>query len=239
MSFYIPLDYSGWCVSVFPSRLSFLVWGFSLFWCLLFLHSPYVVLFDVPDTSLCLPGSSFCSFFHCTIFLGVPIATFFVYRRQFGSLCLCFGLLSVDRSTRSCPVLLLLLAQCTTCPVSFCVSGLLCWAFSHWYGLPSFSLRLGFLWEVCWGCLSSQGGQVRVYVYAVLCSVLFTIMWILSGLLGSTGFFWVDWVFLFIEVLPSRYFLCLPIWMVSYYPGDISPVLKSRLTIYRKTLFIT
>ena len=184
-------------------------------------------------------GFIFLFLFHCTIFLGVPIATFFVYRRQFGSLCLCFGLLSVDRSTRSCPVLLLLLAQCTTCPVSFCVSGLLCWAFSHWYGLPSFSLRLGFLWEVCWGCLSSQGGQVRVYVYAVLCSVLFTIMWILSGLLGSTGFFWVDWVFLFIEVLPSRYFLCLPIWMVSYYPGDISPVIKSRLTIYRKTLFIT
>ena len=31
---------------------------------------------------------------------------------------------------------------------SFCVSGFMCWAFSHWYGLPSFLFRLGILWEV-------------------------------------------------------------------------------------------
>ena len=150
------------CVSILPFRIVYFLVSRGL-------------LLDVPGASLCWPGSSLGSFY-CAIILGVPIAAFSsIGDIWFPFACVLVCLMWTD-SERSCPVCYYCLAQCPLCPVF-----LLCFrtvvGFSRWYGLPSFfPLRIGILWEVCWGCLSSLGGQVRVSVCAVLCSVLFTIL---------------------------------------------------------------
>ena len=104
--------------------------------------------------------------------LGGSDSCVFIYRRHLVPFACVLVCLMWTDSERSCPVCYYCLAQCPLCPVF-----LLCFrtvvGFSRWYGLPSFfPLRLGILWEVCWGCLSSLGGQVRVSVCSsLLCSI--------------------------------------------------------------------
>ena len=109
-----------------------------LFWCLLLLHPPNCGAFGCSWHFLCWPGSSlgsFCLHHH----LGGSGSCFSLLSATIGSLCLCFWfaccgpILPVPVLSCYC-----CLAQYPSCPVSFCTSGVLCWAFPVGMGCLSF-----------------------------------------------------------------------------------------------------
>ena len=149
------------CVSILPFRIVYFLVSRGL-------------LLDVPGASLCWPGSSLGSFY-CAIILGVPIAAFSsIGDIWFPFACVLVCLMWTD-SERSCPVVTIALLGALYVRFSFCVSGLL-WVFPVGMDcLPSSLLGLASSGKFAGVVYLPLAGRF-VFLSAVLCSVLFTIL---------------------------------------------------------------